>query len=86
MHDYINNLDKDINALCDQMTHAYELMKYYDGVSKVGYAMARQAWLDTKAEWKELCAVSSELEKISDIIAGLYLNHGDAMRKYEIDI
>lgn len=84
--DYINQLDKDIMKLSQQMEHAYKLMRYYDGVNAVGYAMAHQAYKETKAEWSKLCDVANALEQIANITTNLYANHSDVMHKYGIDI
>lgn len=49
-HDYISELDKRISELSQQMNYANELMRLYDGVNTVGYAMAYKAYKEVKAE------------------------------------
>lgn len=86
MDDYISGLDKRIAELSYQMNYSNELMRLYDGVNTLGYAMAYKAYKEVAAEWSELCDIASALEQVHNIVTGLYLEHGDMMRKYGIDI
>lgn len=75
MKEFMINLENRIEELGKEKAHAHALMYHFNGVSAVGYAMAKQAYKDATVELHKLCEIADTLNDMGDTLNKAYFGN-----------